>query len=473
MPRLRRKVPRRPGDQRRPSAPPSPTCTTPATQNEGGCDQVPRLATRNEGGCHQVPRLPRKVPRRHRRPKPAQARHQVQLVPPLPRKTKVDVAKCHACHAKRRWMSPSATPATQSAAAARATNGDQACHQVQLVPLLPGQTQVDVAKCHACFVKRRWMSPSATPATQSAAAPRATNGDQARHQVQLVPRLPRKTKVDVTKCHACHAKRRWMSPSATPATQSAAALRATNGDQARHQVQLVPRLPRKTKVDVAKCHACHVKTKVDVTKCHACHAKCRSAPGNQRRPSAPPSATCTTPATQNEGRCRQVPRLPRETKGGCHQVPRLPRKVPQRPGQPTATTRHQVQLVPRLPRKTKVDVSKCHACYVKPRWMSPSATPATQSAAAPRATNGDQARHQVQLVPRLPRKTKVDVAKGHACHAKRRWMSPSATLATQSAAAPRRHACHAKCRGAPGDQRRPSAQPSTTFPTLATQNEGV
>ena len=27
-------------------------------------------------------------------------------------------------------------------------------------------------------------------------------------------------RVDVTKCHACHAKRRWMSPSATPATQS-------------------------------------------------------------------------------------------------------------------------------------------------------------------------------------------------------------------------------------------------------------
>ena len=55
-----------------------------------------------------------------------------------------------------------------------------------------------------------------TPATQSGAAPRATNGDQARHQSQpsatsatpatrkadrcrQVPRLPRKTKVDVTK----------------------------------------------------------------------------------------------------------------------------------------------------------------------------------------------------------------------------------------------------------------------------------
>ena len=42
------------------------------------------------------------------------------------------------------------------------------------------------------------------------------------HQVL---RLPRETKVDVAKCHTCHAKnrsanRRWMSPSATPATWS-------------------------------------------------------------------------------------------------------------------------------------------------------------------------------------------------------------------------------------------------------------
>ena len=27
---------------------------------------------------------------------------------------------------------------------------------------------------------------------------------------EIVPRLPREIKVDVTKCHACHAKRRWM-----------------------------------------------------------------------------------------------------------------------------------------------------------------------------------------------------------------------------------------------------------------------
>ena len=145
-----------------------------------------------------------------------------------------------------------------------------------------------------------------------------------------MPRLPRETKVDVTKCHACHVKWRWMSPCATPAMQSGAAPQATNGDQ--------------------------------------------------RRPSAPPSATCTTPATQNEGRCRQVPRLPRETN---HQAPPLPREM-------------------------KVDVTLCHACHAK--WRG---APGDQR--RPTATNGDQARHQV---PRLPRKTKVDVTKCHACHVK-------------------------------------------------------
>ena len=188
-----------------------------------------------------------------------------------------------------------------------------------------------------------------------------------------------------------------MSPSATPATQSAAASPATNGDQAHHQSQpsaisattatqneggclQVPRLPRETKVDV--------------TKCHACHAKCRGVTGDQRRPSAPPEpAQChkchacyakrrwmspsATPATRN--------------KGGCHQVPRLPCKVPRRHRRPTATNgdqaRHQSQpsaisatpatqnedgclQVPRLPRETKVDVTKCHACHAKRRGVT-------------------------------------------------------------------------------------------------------
>ena len=162
-------------------------------------------------------------------------------MPRLPRETKEDVLKCHACHAKRRWLSPSATPTTQNEGGCRrvpllprkvprhhrrpsrpsaprsaisatpATQNEGECLQVRC---LPRKTKVDghkchachakCHKCHACLAKRRWMSPSATPATQMAGGCRR------------VPRLPRKTKVDVTKCHACHVKRRWMSPSATP-----------------------------------------------------------------------------------------------------------------------------------------------------------------------------------------------------------------------------------------------------------------
>ena len=439
-----------------PSAPPRAMSATPATQNERGCEIVPRL----------------------------------------PRKTTVDVRLRHACHVEPKipkWMSPSATPATQSAAVSRATKRAQARHPVPWVPRLPRKTKVDVRLRHPCHVKPSWMSPSATPATQSAAASRATKRAQARHPVLWVPCLPRKTTVDVRLCHACHVKPRWMSPSATPATQSAAASCATKRAQARHPVPWVPRLPCKTTVDVRLCHACHAKrpwlwdcatpATRNQSECHqvpanakrpwmwdcatpatwnqsGCHQVprlLRKVPRRHARPSGPKRATqchechachakrrwmwdCATPATRNQGGCHQVPRQPRKVArrhapkratqchechachakrpwmwdfatpatwntGGCHQVPRLPRKVPRRRATKWAQARHPVPWSRRLPCKTTVDVRLCHACHVKSRWMSPSATPATQSAAASSAT--------------------------HACHVKRRWISPSATPATQ------------------------------------------
>ena len=99
----------------------------------------------------------------------------------------------------------------------------------------------DVAKCHACHAKWRSMSPSATPATQTAAATTAPNGTQARHQshpVPYVPRLPCKVTVDVTKRHACHVKWRWMSPSAT---------------QSEGRCHQVPRLPRQAVCERVVC----------------------------------------------------------------------------------------------------------------------------------------------------------------------------------------------------------------------------
>ena len=143
-------------------------------------------------------------------------------MPRLPRKTKVDVAKCHACHVKRRRMSPSATPAAQSAAASPATNPVQARHQSQpsalsatpatrnesgcrQVPRLPRETKADVAKCHACHAKCRGVT-----------------GDQSSPSAPPEP-------AQCPKCHACHAKRKWMSRSATPATQSASCVWKKDG----------------------------------------------------------------------------------------------------------------------------------------------------------------------------------------------------------------------------------------------------
>ena len=98
-------------------------------------------------------------------------------------------------------------------------------------------------------------------------------------------------------------KPRLMPPSATPAAQS---------EGRRRQV---PRLPRK----VERRHREPGARAVDVAKCHACHANT----GNQGRHQSQPSAVSATPATQSEGRCSQVPHLPRKV-GRRHREPSLP-----------------------------------------------------------------------------------------------------------------------------------------------------
>ena len=146
----------------------------------------------------------------------------------------------------------------------------------------------------------------ATPATQH------TGGCR---QVPRLPRnMPRGTKVDVTKRHAYHAKtncdqaRHQSQPgaiSATPAMQNKGGCPqvphlGAKCAQARHQIQ-----PSAASATPA------------VTKCQACHAK---------RSWMSPSAM---PATQSEG--------------GCRQVPRLPRKVPRRHRRPSAPKSPQVR----------------------------------------------------------------------------------------------------------------------------------
>jgi len=53
-------------------------------------------------------------------------------------------------------------------------------------------------------------------------------------------------------------------------------------------------------------------TKVDVAT--PATQSAAASPATKTDPSAPPSAISATPVTQNEGGCAQVPRLPRETK---------------------------------------------------------------------------------------------------------------------------------------------------------------
>ena len=257
-------------------------------------------------------------------------------------------------------------------------------------------------------------------------------------------------------CHTCHAKRRWMWDCSTP--------------------------PRKTKVNVSFCHVCHAKmvcdkvvcerwcvTKLCVWQSGVCERWCDKVVCDKvvcerwcvtklcvwqscmwqscvwkklcvkllcvqdrywqmvcvcvwqscvwsycisrgRRPlfhktKVNVSTTSATPATWNAG--------------GCHLAPRLPRKVPRRhPQLKRAQARQTVPWVPRLPRKTKVDVTLRHACHAKRRWMWDCVTPATQSAAASSATiTGPGAPHSAmsatpatqneggcEIVPRLPRK---------------------------------------------------------------------
>ena len=387
-------------------------CVWDGLWNQGGChicEIVPRLPCEtkvDDRRCHQVPRLPRKVPRRHARPKRAQARHPGPWVPRLPRKTKVDVRLCHACHAKRPWMWDCATPATWN---------QGGCHQVPRLPRKVPRCHARPSgpkratqchECHACHAKRRWMWDCATPATWNQGGC---------HQVPRLPRkVPRrharpsgpKRATQCYECHACHAKRPWMWDCATPATWNQGGC---------HQV---PRLPRK----VPRRHArpSGPKRATQCHECHACHAK------------RPWMWDCATPATQNDRGCEIVPRLPRGTKVNVTKC------------LPTQNDRG-CEIVPRLPRGTKVDVTKCHACHAKCRGVTrdqagPSAPPSAMS-----ATPATQNEGGCEIAPRLPRETKVDVTKCHASHAKCRGVIRDSRLPRETKVDfTKCHACHAK-----------------------------
>ena len=137
----------------------------------------------------------------------------------------VDVAKCHASHAKssgvtgnkaRHQSQPSAisgTLATQSEGrcrqAPRLPRKVERRHREPSAPPEPGQCH----KWHAGHAKWRSMSPSATSATQSEGrcrqAPRLPRKVERRRREPSAPPEP----AQCHKCHACDAKWRSMSPS--------------------------------------------------------------------------------------------------------------------------------------------------------------------------------------------------------------------------------------------------------------------
>ena len=429
---------------------PSTLSATPATQSDGGCLQVLCLPTQSDGGYRQVPRLPRKTPRRHGatpKTKRATKASPMPCVPRLPRKVQLHVSKCCACHAKCSYMSPSAVPATQSAATCRqaprlprktprrhgATPKTKRATRASpnAISAFPRKVTVDVTKCRmrGFFSHRTWCS-----GTEASARWRrylAENNTKQRPVIGVKTRRHyhedcqfwnhrRITDMVSTaqhlKCHACHAKWRWMSPSAVPATQSDGGYRQCHACHAKRRGATAPHLKPSTPPKPAQCHKCHachakcsymspsavpatqsaatclqvlclpLKVQLHVAKCHACHGKRRGATAPHLKPSAhqsqpsaisamPPTQSAATvspsavPATQSATTCRQVPRLPRKT-------PTEPHLKPKR-----ATRASPMPCVPRLPRKVTV--------------ISPSATPATQS---------DGGYRQV-----------------HACHGKRPW----------------------------------------------------
>ena len=208
-----------------------------------------------------------------------------------------------------------------------------------------------------------------------------------------VPRLPYmpylsfKVKVDVATCHACHIKRRWMSQSAIPVTP---------GPSAPSGASPMPYIPRR-KVPYLP----------------------RQQPRRPPRPLRPTLATGASPIPY-------VPYLPNKVKS--------PRPLRPKP----ATGANPISYVPCLPYKMKIDVTKYHACHVKPRWLSQSTTPATPTAAAAtpaqthhrnqpnviRTTPTTQNKDRCYQISRLPRKTKVAIAEHHACHANSRGGHP-------------------------------------------------
>ena len=157
-------------------------------------------------------------------------------------------------------------------------------------------------------------------------------------------------------CDKVVCERGCVKAGSTPATQ-------TDG-----RCEFVPRLPPETKVDVRLCHAATPATQSGA-------ASQAPNPG----PRAPPSTISATPATQNDGRCDFVPRLPRETTvdvrlchachAKCHACHAKCHGVTGAQSRPKGATQCHLSHACHAKRRYSIDVSLCHACHVRRRWM--------------------------------------------------------------------------------------------------------
>ena len=140
-----------------------------------------------------------------------------------------------------------------------------------LIPHLPRKIKVHVTKCH----QSQPSAISATPTTQRV------------YLCSHVSHLPRRMHVHTAKFHICHVKRRGVhgvnwDPSAPPEPAQCHKYHATQSDDPSYQV---PHLSRKVQVHVTKCHACQSKSAVSTASI-----------GTQTRHQSQPSAISAIPA---------------------------------------------------------------------------------------------------------------------------------------------------------------------------------
>ena len=182
--------------------------------------------------------------------------------------------------------------------------------------------------------------------------------------------------VDVSECHACHAKRSYyMSPRARPAKQR------------KHGCHQAPPLPRKTQLEVANCRSGHANHRWRLPIAAPAKQNARGSPGDQRAPSAPPEQTA-----------QEAPRLDVPKRHAFHA-----NATSMSPSTTPATQRCAGDL------PEPAQCHKRHACHAKRRVMCQSDTPGTQSDRNRRKEGRKEGRREGEKEVRRPTSNKHQI----------------------------------------------------------------